>query len=50
MSTVETLERPAVQEASNPYLRGNFAPVTVETTAFDLPVTITRWQPEERKY
>ena len=38
MSTVETLERPAVEEASNPYLQGNFAPVTVETTAFDLPV------------
>ena len=38
MSTVETLERPAVEETSNPYLQGNFAPVTVETTAFDLPV------------
>ena len=38
MSTVETLERPTVEEASNPYLQGNFAPVTVETTAFDLPV------------
>ena len=38
MSTVETLERPAVEEASNPYLQGNFAPITVETTAFDLPV------------
>jgi carotenoid cleavage dioxygenase len=25
----------------NPYLRGNFAPVAVETTAFDLPVTGT---------
>ena len=37
MSTTETLERPAL-EAQNPYLQGNFAPVTVETTAFDLPV------------
>lgn len=38
MSTIETLERPDVQEAYNPYLQGNFAPVTVETTAFDLRV------------
>lgn len=39
MSTVETLERPVrTQEATNPYLQGNFAPVEVETTAFDLPV------------
>ncbi len=39
MSTVEALERPVrAQEQTNPYLRGNFAPVEVETTAFDLPV------------
>ena len=30
MSTVETLERPAVEGASNPYLQGNFAAVTVK--------------------
>ncbi len=39
MSTVEALERPAVAEPlSNPYLRGNFAPVEVEATAVDLQV------------
>lgn len=39
MSITEVLERPAASEqASNPYLQGNFAPVDVETTAFDLPV------------
>jgi len=38
MSNVEALERPAAEQPSNPYLQGNFAPVTVETTAFDLPV------------
>ncbi len=39
MSTAELLERPvAAEAASNPYLQGNFAPVEVETTAFDLPV------------
>ena len=34
------LERPLAHlPHGNPYLQGNFAPVTVETTAFDLPVT-----------
>lgn len=30
--------RPAAAQAANPFLTGNFAPVAVETTAFDLPV------------
>ena len=38
MSMIETLERPETQSVGNPYLCGNFAPVEVETTAFDLPV------------
>jgi len=42
MSTIDVIEAPATQAAKavrNPYLEGNFAPVSVETTAFDLPVT-----------
>jgi carotenoid cleavage dioxygenase len=39
MSTIDVIEPPAVQAVRNPYLEGNFAPVSVETTAFDLPVT-----------
>jgi len=27
------------RSSENPYLAGNFAPVTEEVTAFDLPVT-----------
>ena len=39
MSTTRVLERPLqVEQTANPYLQGNFAPVDVETTAFDLPV------------
>jgi carotenoid cleavage dioxygenase len=38
MSMIETLERPETPTVGNPYLQGNFAPVEVETTAFDLPV------------
>lgn len=38
MSTTEVLDRPAADTAQNPYLQGNFAPVSVQTTAFDLPV------------
>jgi carotenoid cleavage dioxygenase len=39
MSITETLEKPATAAVANPYLRGNFAPVEVETTAFDLAVS-----------
>jgi carotenoid cleavage dioxygenase-like enzyme len=38
MSMTDVLEKAAAEAtSSNPYLRGNFAPVNVETTAFDLP-------------
>jgi carotenoid cleavage dioxygenase len=38
MSTIETLEKPQAATSANPFLARNFAPVSVETTAFDLPV------------
>ena len=38
MSTAALMEKTRESEAAHPYLRGNFAPVEVETTAFDLPV------------
>lgn len=37
MTSASVLDRPAA--VANPYLEGNYAPVEVETTAFDLPVT-----------
>jgi carotenoid cleavage dioxygenase len=39
MPTLKVLERSPRAKPGNPYLEGNFAPVEVETTAFDLPVT-----------
>lgn len=39
MTSVETIKADSAEEFRNPYLEGNFAPVEVETTAFDLPVT-----------
>ncbi len=38
MSMSGTLVKPAPATRANPFLQGNFAPVEVETTAFDLPV------------
>jgi carotenoid cleavage dioxygenase len=38
MSTIEMLEKPQTASTANPFLAGNFGPVTEETTAFDLPV------------
>lgn len=39
MSDTEILGKPQQPNLINPYLEGVFAPVAVETTAFDLPVT-----------
>ena len=39
MTSATTLDRPTAAPVANPYLEGNYAPVEVETTAFDLPVT-----------
>ena len=38
MSTLASSQTAAGPAPGNPYLEGNFAPVEVETTAFDLPV------------
>lgn len=38
MSMSETLAKPTPSVRANPFLQGNFAPVEVETTAFDLQV------------
>lgn len=38
MSEIATLDRTETSPSTNRYLEGNFAPVQVETTAFDLPV------------